>query len=314
VKPPDPADPRVVARLVGWARRLAGRDACGPIAVLSHRTGELVLRAGAVVVKAHAPGVGLADLRRRLALAERLAGVLLGPLAAASLPGGAGAGGGGAAAEARNSTTVTLWPAGVALREADLPDVDWRAAGALLAALHRTPAPAGLPECGAPVRVERALDRLMAGPYATGPRARAVVGALATVPARDPDNRPWTLVHGDFHLGQLVRHAGGWRLIDVDDLGPGDPAWDLARPAAWFAAGVITPEEWAEFVSGYRSAGGPAVPADGDPWPVLDPFARALTAQIAALAVANGHLDIAETYVACCQRITAMYPRCARGE
>jgi len=96
---PDPADPRLVARLVAWARRLADRDACGPVAVLSHRTGELVLRAGGVVVKAHAPGVDLADLRPRLALAERLDGVMLAPLAGAALGG----------------RTVTLWPAGTAL-------------------------------------------------------------------------------------------------------------------------------------------------------------------------------------------------------
>lgn len=305
---PDPADPRLVARLVGWARRLAGRDACGPIAVLAHRTGELVLRAGGVVVKAHAPGVGLAGLRPRLALAERQREVMLQPLAGASLGGRA----------------VTLWPAGTALREADLPGVDWRAAGRLLAALHRIPVPAGLPGCGAPARVERARRRLMAGPHATGRRARAVVGALATVGEHDGrtdrpppgarTDRPRTLVHGDFHLGQLVRHAGGWRLIDVDDLGFGDPAWDLARPAAWYAAGVLDPDEWAAFLAGYRAAGGPAVPPDGDPWPVLDPFARALTAQIAALAIVNHDLDLAETYVACCRRIAAMYPAGAAGE
>jgi hypothetical protein len=306
VKAPDPADPRLVARLVGWARRLADRDACGPVAVLAHRTGELVLRAGSVVVKAHAPGVALADLRPRLTLAGRLSGVMLAPLAGASLPGAAGA---------RSGRTVTLWPAGIALREADLPGVDWRAAGRLLAALHRAPVPVDLPESAAPARVERARLRLLAGPHATGRRARAVVGALATVarPGSRTD-RPRTLVHGDFHLGQLVRHGGGWRLIDVDDLGLGDPAWDLARPAAWFAAGVIGPETWAEFVGGYRSADGPAVPADGDPWPVLDPFARALTAQIAALAVVNRDLDVAETYVACCRRIVTMYPAGATHE
>lgn len=309
---PDPADPALVARLVGWARRLAGYDACGPVAVLANRTGELVLRAGTMVVKAHRPGVRLDDVRHPLALAERLAGVMLGPVAAAAFAG----------------RTVTLWPAGTALREADLPGVDWPAVGALLAALHRTPVPAGLPPCGAPARVGRARDRLLASPQATGRRALAVTGALATVaawmraaaPAGGPrgaaarNDRPRTLVHGDFHLGQLVRHGGALRLIDIDDLGAGDPAWDLARPAAWYAAGVIEPAGWAGLLGGYRSAGGPAIPHDGDPWPVLDPFARALTGQIAALAVVNGDLDVAETYVAGCRRIAAMYPRCARGE
>jgi len=304
---PDPADPALVARLVGWARRLGGRAACGPVAVLAHRTGELVVRTGGVVVKAHAPDVRTADVRRRLAFADRLADVMLGPLAAASLSG----------------RTVTLWPAGTALREADLPDVDWAGAGGMLAALHRTGCDRAspVPGCGAPARVRRAHRRLLAGPHATGRRALAVTAALATLPAwllagevRSAGGRPRTLVHGDFHLGQLVHHAGRWRLIDVDDLGFGDPAWDLARPAAWYAAGVLDPDEWAAFLAGYRAAGGPAVPPDGDPWPVLDPFARALTAQIAALAIVNHDLDLAETYVACCRRIAAMYPAGAAGE
>jgi predicted trehalose synthase len=44
-----------------------------------------------------------------------------------------------------------------------------------------------------------------------------------------------TLVHGDWHLGQLGRRGEHWVLIDVDDLGVGDPAWDLARPAGFWA-------------------------------------------------------------------------------
>jgi hypothetical protein len=34
------------------------------------------------------------------------------------------------------------------------------------------------------------------------------------------------------------------------------------------------------FIESYRDAGGPALP--GDPWPVLDPFARAAVVQAAA--------------------------------
>ena len=40
------------------------------------------------------------------------------------------------------------------------------------------------------------------------------------------------------------------------------------------AAGLILDDDWTTFLAAYRDAGGPAVPA-GDPWPVLEQFARA---------------------------------------
>ena len=48
-----------------------------------------------------------------------------------------------------------------------------------------------------------------------------------------------TLVHGDWHLGQLARVDAEWRLLDIDDVGLGDPAWDLGRPAGFWAAGLL---------------------------------------------------------------------------
>ncbi|MBW5485476.1 phosphotransferase, partial [Streptomyces bambusae] len=127
-----------------------------------------------------------------------------------------------------------------------------------------------------------------------------------------------TLCHGDLHLGQLVRHpapAGPWRLIDVDDLGLGTPAWDLARPAAWYAAGLLAPEVWTRFLDAYRAAGGPAAGEPGsDPWPRLDLAARALTVQTAALGVAKAaragrRLDDVERAMAeSCARIVALPP------
>ncbi|MCM3926236.1 phosphotransferase, partial [Frankia sp. AiPs1] len=103
--------------------------------------------------------------------------------------------------------------------------------------------------------------------------------------------RPTTVIHGDWHFGQLVAlPAAGWRIIDVDDLGLGDPAWDLARPAAWFATGLLPVELWARFLDAYTSCGGPAVTEPDDPWAALDLPARALTVEYAATAVA-AHLD-----------------------
>jgi aminoglycoside phosphotransferase (APT) family kinase protein len=115
--------------------------------------------------------------------------------------------------------------------------------------------------------------------------------------------RPTTLVHGDWHLGQLGRRAGTWVLIDVDDLGVGDPVWDLARPAGFWAAGLIPDGEWAAFLEAYRDAGGPAVP-QGDPWPVLDPFARAAVIHAAASGVAHGDDDETQSaLLAACARM-----------
>ncbi len=106
--------------------------------------------------------------------------------------------------------------------------------------------------------------------------------------AEAPAPGPARLCHGDFHLGQLIRDpapGSPWLLIDVDDLGAGPPVWDLARPAAWYAVGMLDPDAWHRFLTAYRARLAPAVPPDGDPWPELDVPARALTAQTAARAV-----------------------------
>ena len=100
-----------------------------------------------------------------------------------------------------------------------------------------------------------------------------------------------------------------WRLIDVDDLGVGDPAWDLAWPASWFAVGLIGASEWSGLLAAYAAAGGVALPTAGDPWDVLDPFARAATVHRAASAVIRAEeegrgLDEAEdAFVEACVRM-----------
>lgn len=244
---------------------------------------------------------------------------------------------------------ATGWPRGVPLTPDDDPaTVPWAATGRLLARLHtvsvrelaaRLPGlPGPLPAMGGPKRAAQALSRMrdafsheVAAP-AHAADAETVERAWATLPAwcRAEEPQPagnGTLCHGDFHFGQLVacagsQESGGWRLIDADDLGVGDSAWDLARPAAWFAAGLLPPGIWEGFLGAYCAAGGPAVPPAAPPrvdppspppcWhPALDAPARALTVQSAALAVAKAHLahrSLNEAERACvdaCARIAA---------
>ncbi|MFF1409376.1 phosphotransferase family protein [Streptomyces sp. NPDC058289] len=189
--------------------------------------------------------------------------------------------------------------------------------------------PAG-PSSGRADRARRAVlsipagQAVPAGPAGTdadaAELARLVRAAAATLPgwARGEGPAPsgGALCHGDLHLGQLVRGpAGGWRLIDVDDLGLGTPAWDLARPAAWYAAGLLDTGTWLRFLDAYRAAGGPAAgPPGSDPWPELDLAARALTVQTAALALAKAAGerrrldDVERLMVEACARIASLPP------
>ncbi|GAA2450869.1 aminoglycoside phosphotransferase family protein [Streptomyces glaucus] len=280
--------------------------ACGATVVLADRPDATVARHADTVAKAHSAGTDPGELGVRLAVAARLPGILLPPLdpTPADLHG----------------RLVTCWPHGSPVDPDDPGAAPWEAAATLLARLHRSPVPPGLPPMRGPAEAARAVARLRAaGPHpgtASVLRAWAALPAWARAEAPLPDTA--TLCHGDFHLGQLVRHPapdGPWLLIDVDDLGTGVPAWDLARPAAWYACGLLPPDAWHRFLAAYRAAAGPAVPADGDPWPALDVPARALTVQTAARAItkavaAGRALDgVEQAVVDACHRMGTVPPQ-----
>ncbi|WP_430741474.1 MULTISPECIES: phosphotransferase family protein [unclassified Streptomyces] len=246
-------------------------------ATLALREDTTVVRHAATVAKAHAPDTDTAALAVRTAVAARLPGILLPPLAPAPAE--------------LHGRPVTHWPYGTPVDPDDPDAAPWEEAGVLLARLHRTPLPEAVPPMRGPEKAARAVALLrdLADPH---PAVAPVLDAWADLPAwargEAPAPGPVRLCHGDFHLGQLIRDpapGSPWLLIDVDDLGAGPPAWDLARPAAWYAVGMLHADAWHRFLTAYRAAGGPAVPPDGDPWPALDVPARALTAQTAARAV-----------------------------
>ncbi|MBB5822824.1 aminoglycoside phosphotransferase (APT) family kinase protein [Streptosporangium becharense] len=265
--------------LIDELHRIGLRYGGAPGTVLPTRPDVIILRAGPVVVKAHNPGAepeALAE-RMRAAAHPALRGILLRPVTEEVFPVG--------------DRLVTVWPAGTPVDHGDPDAAPWEDAARLLARLHAVPA-GDLPPlraAGGPARVASTVARLDGGSAAE----LVVRRAFTTLPEPGTvaGDGPGTLTHGDWHMGQLVRAPGEWILIDIDDLGLGDPAWDLARPAAWFAAGLLDPAVWHRFLDAYRSAGGTAVPPAGDPWERLEIPAQAMTVQLTAAAVATAERE-----------------------
>ena len=287
--------------VTGMAALLPGDEE--PV-VLALRGDVVVIRVNDIVLKAHEPDADLPTLtaRMRLAADPRLSELLLPPLDSPTIV---------------NGRVITTWPLGIPVPERDPETAPLEEAGKLLADLHRfgpQDFPGPQPPSGAPFRMARAVADLRRANL--GGQADTVLRAFETLPPVDSPTH-LTLCHGDWHLGQMVQ-ASGWRLIDVDDLGIGDPAWDLARPAALHLAGVLDPETWGRFLDAYLAANGSAV--DGrDPWGALEVPARALVIQMAARALVAAQRDqrgldeAQEALVEACDRIVSAHPHMARG-
>jgi aminoglycoside phosphotransferase (APT) family kinase protein len=283
--------------LVQVLTRFAGAER---VELLSGREDGIVVRADGVVLKMHAEDADEGALRARLEVAACLGESLLPPL--------------DRQLHALHGRWVSRWPSAEPLDpNGDPAAIPWEEAAALLAALHRLPEDTrggALPPAGGPVRLATAVATLRAATDSA--ERRCVLAAYATLPPRLERPTPRCVVHGDFHLGQLVHDASGrLRLIDVDDLGVGDPAWDLARPAGWYLAGLLPPATWERFLDAYQRAGGVAFEPTENPWTALEIPARAVVIQSAARAVAKAQESTQDygdgelALLAACERIAA---------
>ncbi|PZQ43155.1 MAG: aminoglycoside phosphotransferase, partial [Phenylobacterium zucineum] len=239
-----------------------------------------------VIVKIHGEGTNAGRLARRLACigGPDMDRLWIQPLRYAPIP-------------APGDRLATVWPRVTVLSTIDQPP--WADTGRLLARLHRMPILDDPPRLGGHSRLARAISFL---------RGRDDLGWLADLgdawAAELQHENHTTLAHGDFHLGQLghtpLRRS--WKLLDTDNLGVGDPAWDLSAPAGFHAAGLLDDDAWQTFLAAYREAEGPAVPSVGDPWPLLATPARAALLIAAVQALRADAIDIASQLIDACRR------------
>jgi hypothetical protein len=202
--------------------------------------------------------------------------------------------------DAPGGRLATIWPRVTVLSTVDHPP--WAAVGKLLAKLHQMPITDDPPRLGGHSRLARTIAYLRT----QGPELTWLVELGEQLAEQLSEPAQVTAAHGDFHLGQLGHTPlrSSWKLLDVDDFGVGDPAWDLSRPAGFWAAGLLPDSDWFEILDAYREAGGPAVPATGDPWPALDLPSRAavLIGAVQQLRLADSQAA-ANTLLEACRRM-----------
>ncbi|WP_232549346.1 phosphotransferase family protein [Propioniciclava soli] len=206
---------------------------------------------------------------------------------------------------APNGQLLTLAP-----RTEPLPmdeEPPWQEAGRLLAHLHRTPPPPGLPEHGGHSYLQVAVDAA-SGLHPGG--ATDILRELgASLLAQWPDPPRPSVVHGDWDLGNLGRLPGTttWLLTGPETLGLGDPGWDLGRPAGLWAAGLLDDASWRALLRGYAEAGG-VIPHEGEAWNALEHPARcavftATVREVGRSGASEPRTELADTLLEACVKM-----------
>lgn len=220
-----------------------------------YKRSETVTLDDVVMVK-HASGTD-ADLltaQLQVASADPWRNALLSPLRPAPIP-------------APDGRLVTLWPR-INKLDAEEAKPPWREFGELLARLHRLPIPDLQPHGGRARLARSTTDAAALHPGGPTDILRQLgLSLMRSWP--DGGNR---LVHGDAHLGNCGRLADGRLvLLRVENLGLGNPAWDLGLFAGLFGAGLLADADWGTLLDGYFADD---AEARRRPWPELDHPAR----------------------------------------
>lgn len=211
----------------------------------------------------------------------------------------------------------TVWPAAETHLPNSVDQFEWVESAQLLASLHnlsvrtkRLVRPAGW--LGRLGHLKTKIEACRAFPD----ERKTLLAALETLPRFS--STTWhenntSLVHGDWHPGQVVRSSNQLKLIDCDDVGLGNPMWDLARVAGWSLAGVISHEVWTSFFNHYAAARQLTNQQIETVWQNLELPARAATILSAATGVIHAEKeqrdleDYEKELFESCQRIVKLF-------
>ncbi|MBP9708853.1 MAG: phosphotransferase [Oligoflexales bacterium] len=274
--------------------------------VLSKRGSAYVVKYGNIVAKIHSTSTDIIELKSRIDLIgqESICNFFLQPLLRK--------------VEIVKGRLLTLWPAGLTSESASVDRLDWKEHALLLAEFHKASfrienKEQVLAKAGNEFRLQRMHSRFQASKNCK--EKNYVLGAFSTLTFADSkhgQNNACHVIHGDWHPGQVVQYNDNAKLIDIDDVGIGNPAWDLARPAAWYLASFLSDSIWQDFLDSYRDAGGPAIKGK-NPWEFLELPARTVVIQSAAKALIDTQTetrlldDFELELINMCRRIQALH-------